>query len=139
MSFDISKMAADQDTFDIELIDPTTDLPLAGEGGKTASVTVYNPGTRKFQVAQAKEENRQFNRFKRKRGGDETPEEKREARAVFLTSVTVSFNNFSYKGMEDGPEAWRACYADPKLGWIPQRVQTELGDWGNSTKSASVD
>lgn len=136
MTFDISSLASDGDTFEIQIINPKTELPLLGDGGRPVSVTVYNPGTRAFQQAKAKQENRLLNRIKRKGKMEETAEEKAEGLADFLTTVTVSFNNFVYGGMEPGPAMFRACYLDPRIGWLPQQVNNDLGDWANFTKSA---
>lgn len=134
--FDIKSLAV-EDTHDVELDDPRTGEPLIGEGGKPCSVTVYGPGTKQFAAAQTAAANRTVKRLRSKgRNTDTTPEEESAARATFLTAITVSFNNFTYGGMEGGPDAFRALYLDPKVGFITDKVNGSAGDWANFSKAA---
>lgn len=136
MSFDISILAAEE-TFDVELIDPKTGEPLIGESGPL-TVTVYGPGTKIFQAAKSAANNRAMARWRRKGKADATPEEDVAAVANFLTPCTKSFNGFGYKDAQPGPEMFRALYMDPKMGWLTDQVNREMGDWGNFTKASAT-
>ncbi len=136
MSFDISGLAA-KETFDIEIMNPATGEPLLGEGGKPCTVTAYGPGTKQFAGAQSRANNRAMKRLRQKGKTDTTPEEDIAAKASFLTDITQSFNNFDYKGGEQGADMFRACYLDIAMGWLTDQVNTGAGDWGNYSSSAS--
>jgi hypothetical protein len=132
---DISTRAV-VDTFDVELIDPSTGEPLLNDVGSTCSVTVYGPGSKPFAAAKSASSNRSMKRMRAKGKLDTTPEEDAAVIASFLTAITVSFNGFDYKGGEQGPDMFRACYLDTGMGWLTEQVNTGAGDWGNFTKAA---
>lgn len=136
MTFDISALTA-ADTVDIEVLDPRTGEPLIGEGGRPCSVTTHSPGSKAFVAAQTKASNRALKRLRSKGRQDATPEEDVATKASFLTDITVSFNNFTYKGGENASaDTHRACYSDTGMGWLTDQVNTGAGDWGNSLKAA---
>lgn len=150
LSFDVSSLsAADQATIEInhpvsgepiivggqKQIDPTT-----GEekivGGVPMSVTVYGPGSKPFAAAKAANSTKSVERIRRKGKVTITADEEAASTATFLTACTVSFNGFNYRGLE-GSEQFRACYADPTMGWLTEQVNREMGEWANFTKPAS--
>lgn len=131
MSFDISSMAA-VDTIDVEIMDPRTGEPLIGEGGKPVTVTTNSPGSKAFASAQSKASNRALKRLRSKGKLETSPEEDAATKASFLTEITVSFNNFTYKGGAQGPDMFRACYLDGGMGWLTDQVNSGAGDWGNA-------
>jgi hypothetical protein len=159
--FDLSSIKV-SDTFDVEITHPRTGSPLLAPGdvvtdeatgqpaidpatnepkrgpGKPVTVTVYGPGTAVFAKAKAAERARSLAKLRRKgTSKDDTPEEEAEATAAFLSSCTKSFNNFNYHGLPNDEQGFRACYADPKMGWFTQQVNAEMGDWANFTTSSS--
>lgn len=136
MTFDISTLSADE-TFDVEIMDPRTGEPLIGDDNKPCTVTVYGPGTKPFAAARSRASNRSIKRLRSKGKMETTPEEDAAATASFLTEITKRFNNFGYKGLDDGPEAYRALYLDPKLGFITDQVNAGAGDWANFTQGSS--
>lgn len=132
-TFDISSLSA-EDTITIEINDPRTGEPLIGAEGKAVSVTTHSPGSKPFAAAQSKAANRTMKRLRTKGRADTTPEEDAAAKASFLTEITVSFNHFTYKGGEQGPEMFRACYLDGAMGWLTDQVNVGAGDWGNALR-----
>ncbi len=150
-TYDISSIQV-SDTYDIEVINPgsgepmTTPMetvtdPASGETrkvpGKPLTITVYGPGSKTFKAAQAVSQRAHVDTFKRGKS-KETPDQTAARQSRFLASCTVSFNNFGYQGMEPGFEMFRQCYLDPKMGWLFEQVNQELGDWGNFTKDSST-
>lgn len=135
MSFDIKALAVDE-TATIEINDPRTGEPLLGEGGKPCSVTVYGPGSKPFAAAQSAASNRAMKRLRSKGKIETTPEEDAATKASFLTAITQSFNGFTYGDMENGPDAFRALYMDPALGWLTEQVNIGAGDWSVFSKAA---
>ena len=134
MGFDISTLSATE-TFDVEIMHPGTGEPLIGDNGKPVSVTVYGPGTKPFGTAKAAASTKSVERLRKRGKVSITAEEELASTASFLGACTVSFNNFDYKGME-GADGFRACYADPGMGWLTEQVNREMGDWANFTKGA---
>jgi hypothetical protein len=135
MAFDITSIEV-SDTVDIEIMNPATGEPLIGEGGKPVTVTVYGPGSKPFAAAQSAASNRNVKRLRQKGKLETTPEEDAASKASFLTTITSSFNNFTYKGLENGPDTFRALYLDLKMGWLTEQVNTGAGDWASFTKAA---
>jgi len=145
MTFDISSIEF-TDTFELVLIHPKTDDPYLvdvveddGQGGrrtvkKAMSVTLHAPSTKEYRSAQAANRKRYTATFQRGKS-QETPEQEEARIAAFLSACTISFNNFTYKGLpQTDRETFRACYADPKSGWITSQVNQELDNWGKSMK-----
>lgn len=153
MSFDISTIEV-SDTFDVTLEHPKTKEPMLvggqeiddGEGGtKTVggepmTVTVYGPGSKAFKGAKAAQSNRNMKRARASGGRVETTADEDAAdTAAFLSAITVSLNNFSYKGLAPNErETFRALYLDRKMGWITDQVNAQAGDWGRFTQAAPV-
>lgn len=133
--FDIKALAVDE-TAVIEINDPRTGEPLMGDEGKPCSVTVFGPGSKPFAAAQSAASNRSMKRLRSKGKLETTPEEDAAAKASFLTAITQSFNGFTYGGMENGPDAFRALYLDPSLGWLTEQVNAGAGDWSVFSKAA---
>lgn len=130
--FDISKLAVNETT-DIHLRG-ADDEPLLDEHGKPMTITVNGPGTKAFAKGQSARNKAVLERFQRK--GKNKADTTLEENAEFLASVTVSFNNFQYMGLE-GYEQFKACYLDTKIGFIAEQVNKELGDWSNFTKGST--
>lgn len=136
MTFNIASKRA-IDTAKIKIIDPDTGEQLIGEGGKPASITLHGPASKTHIAAQAAYNSREAKRFQAKAGEESTPDEILESKAAFLADITVSFDNFNYEGMTDGPEAWKACYADRGLGWLTNQAERKGTAWANFTPDSS--
>lgn len=146
-TFDIASLDF-SDTTEITINDPRTNEPFLvdvelpdGEGGKKVAkrpmtVTVHGPGSRQFKAAQAVSQKAHAATFSRGKSR-ETPEQKEAREANFLSACTVSFNGFTYNGGDPTDrETFRACYLDPKRGWLTEQINTELGDWANFKATA---
>lgn len=143
MSFDVSTFQV-ADTTEITIKHPATGedfLVNTAEDGQPAVmapmvVVAYGPGSKQFKAAQAVSRQtyqKTFHRGKSK----ETPEQEGARTAAFLSAVTTEFRHFDYQKMPSTErEAFRACYLDPKMGWLTEQVNEALGDWGNFTQAA---
>lgn len=129
--FDISTLAANE-TAIIELSTPAGD-PLTTDAGEPITITVYGPGSKKFQRAQSVR-NRAILEYVRKGGKKMKDDEQRELDADFLATCTVSFNGFGYKDLT-GYEMFKAAYLDASIGFIADQVNKAIGDWANFTSS----
>ena len=99
--FDITKLSANE-TSTVELVGGD-DEPLYDDKGARLSITVYGPGTKVYQRAQARQQNLIMDKLKKRGRMDQSAEEKALEQAEFLASCTVSFNGFAYppaKGLE---------------------------------------
>lgn len=141
---DISALSA-ADTAPITIKDPRTGRPLRinpttgqfGETGEPVTVTVYGPGSVQFRTARSEQENRNLERL-RNTQAEPTPAENAAEIAEFLSGCTISFDNFNYKSMPNGREAFRALYLDPTLGFITDQVNRQMGTWSNFLPAASA-
>jgi hypothetical protein len=135
--FDITTLAA-TDTSTLELVGGD-DAPLFDDKGKRLSITVYGPGSKIYQRAQARQQNHLMDKIKKRGKMDQSAEEKLAEQADFLAACTVSFNGFAYPSAEDatGQDHFRKAYADPSIGFIAAQVAAHINDWANFTKSSA--
>ena len=135
--FDITTLAA-TDTSTLELVGGD-DAPLFDEKGKRLSITVYGPGSKVYQRAQARQQNLIMDKLKKRGRMDQSAEEKALEQAEFLAACTVSFNGFAYPPADglEGQELFRKAYADPSIGFIAAQVAAHINDWANFTKSSA--
>jgi len=131
--FDISKLAVSETTI-VELETPTGE-PLTNDAGELLSVTVYGPGSKQYQRAQAAR-NRSLLDYVRKGGKKLRDDDQREMDAQFLAACTVSFNNFAYKELS-GHEMFYSAYLDASIGFIAEQVNRAVGDWANFTSRSA--
>jgi len=135
--FDITTLAA-TDTSTVELVGGD-DAPLFDDKGKRLSITVYGPGSKVYQRAQARQQNQLMDKIKKRGKMDQSAEEKLAEQADFLAACTVSFNAFTYPPADglEGQELFRKAYADPSIGFITTQVATHINDWANFMKSSA--
>ena len=134
--FDITTLAA-TDTSTVELVGGD-DAPLFDDKGKRLSITVYGPGSKVYQRAQARQQNQLMDKIKKRGKMDQSAEEKLAEQADFLAACTVSFNAFAYPPAEglEGQELFRKAYADPSIGFIATQVAAHINDWANFMTSS---
>lgn len=138
MSFDIKTKKA-VSTKTLELTDGSDD-PLLDDKGKRLSITVYGPGSKEYQRAQARRTNKAIERIKRKGKADVTAEQSTRESAEFLAACTVSLNGFDYPTdpKTEGYEMFLALYEDTELGYIRDQVAEFIGDWSNFTPGSGT-
>lgn len=128
--FEITSIAA-RDTFTLELRDPD-DATLHDADGKAISVTVFGPGSKAYQKANAERNQRVFDRLAKKGKVKLSAKEQVRETAAFLAACTVSFNGWAYQGSSD---AFEAAYSDPAIGFVADQVAGAIGDWSNFTSA----
>lgn len=131
MTFDLRTLSIGE-TANMPVRDATGD-PQFDADNQPITITLYGPGTKKFQRAKhALEERKNARTFARMQGnGDkQSADDKIQERAEFLASVTVSINGASV-GDKTGHEAFKALYADITLGHIADDADKFLADRGN--------
>lgn len=127
--FNIKKLAI-ASTAAMPVVDPKGS-PVKGDDGTPLSITLKGPGTREFNSAKHRYDERvnELNMLRLK-GGKVEEGVTEKARAEFFADVTVSFNGFDYDG-RGGYEAYKAAYLDPEIGHITEDVNKFLADRGN--------
>ncbi len=130
--FDISTLAV-KETAIVDLESPDGE-PLVNDAGEPITITVYGPGSKKYQKAQSVR-NRAILEYVRKGGKKMKDDEQRELDAEFLATCTASFNGFTYKDFT-GYEMFKAAYLDASIGFISEQVNKAIGDWANFTKAS---
>lgn len=131
--FEITTLAA-KDTFTLELLNANDD-PLLTDDRKPLSVTVYGPGSKAFNKAQAARTQRLMDLQIKKGRVKLKAEDQIRENSEFLAACTVSFNNWTYKGAAD-ENAILAAYSDPSIGFIADQVSKAVNDWANFTNSS---
>ena len=146
MAYDITKKRL-RETAEIEL-DEADESPMLDDEGNRLSVTVHGPGSKVWRQADA-----EVNRRKASRAGknlktltSSMTEHKYDDDTYFLTSITISFNGWTYPHpKEDGEwqnkrEMFEAAYSDYQLSHIREQVISGGGDYenfmGNGTKQS---
>jgi hypothetical protein len=126
--FEITALAA-KDTFTLELQNANEE-PLKDKDAKPLSVTVYGPGSKPYQKANAARTQRLMDLMAKKGKVKLNAEDQAKETAAFLAACTVSFNGWAYKG---DATAFEAAYLDPSIGFIADQVAKAIGDWANFT------
>lgn len=139
--FDITKKRASE-TGVIDLKNGDGGM-LYDDEGNQLSVTVYGPGSKIWQQADA-ENNRRRNERIRKAGGNFTTalDNVKDDQIDFLVRVTISFDGWEYPA-EKGKwatqaEMFRAAYSDDSIGFIRDHVFSEVRDWTAFTKGSAT-
>lgn len=130
---EITTLAA-KETFTLELLN-ANDEPLIDSDGNRPSVTVYGPGSKAFQKAQALRSQRLLDQMAKKGKVKLSAEEQMRENAEFLAACTVSFNGWTYKGSAE-PSVFFEAYSDPSIGYIADQVSKAVNDWANFTSGS---
>lgn len=145
--FDITKKRANE-TARIELIDGEG-APLTDEEGNVLAVTVFGPGSKRWQQADAERNRKRTQRLeKNRRNLAAAIEGSKDDEVEFLVSITQSFDGWIYPAPKtadwsegDPDPAWptsaqmyRAAYDDDTIGFIREHVHSEASSWGAFTK-----
>ena len=87
--FDITTLSA-AETSTVELLGGD-DAPLYDDKGKPLSITVYGPGTKVYQRAQARQQNQLMDKIKKRGKMDQSAEDKLTEQAEFLAACGRCF------------------------------------------------
>lgn len=140
-----TKAVADTGLLELNDVDdePLFDRPARTDDelkeAKRCSITLYSPGTRVYQEAEAERQNRLSELVMKKSGKFKiSAEERRQLDAVFHARVTASFNHWTYPVGDgvSGFEMFKTAYLDARIGFIEDQVRKYIGDWGNFKKSS---
>jgi hypothetical protein len=112
---------------------------MLGEDQKPMTITLYGPGSKQYNRAQAANQNRMIDKLKRKGKSEQSAEEKAREQADFLAGCTKEFStNIQYgdSGLV-GEALHKAVYSDSTIGFIAEQVGKHLSEWSNFTKGSA--
>lgn len=128
--FDITKKRV-AETAKIELTDGDG-APLLDDDGNRLSVTLWGPGSKTWQQADAERNRRQAVRAEKnpRKIASTIADHRRDDGIDFLVAITVSFNGWSYPGEYPSPrDMFKAAYSDDSIGFIRDQIDKEGNDW----------
>ncbi|QIL71670.1 hypothetical protein G7048_15690 [Diaphorobacter sp. HDW4B] len=100
-------------------------------------VTIYGPGSKEFQQAQVKVNNRAVKRLQKRGNTDQTADVKLKEQAEYLADITAGFQNLDYDGLQ-GRQLAMAIYSDPSIGFIGDQVAEHVKDWANFSQASAT-
>ncbi|WP_395391556.1 hypothetical protein WBP07_12885 [Novosphingobium sp. BL-8A] len=111
------------------LRDPDTGAPI--------TATVFGPGTKIWQAANATKQRKAVKRSREANGKFEAALDFKEEDTIeFLCAVTKRFNGIEIDGAHTDQETVRAVYSDPLLGFIRDHMDTDVSNWENFMKAS---
>jgi len=116
------------------LRDPDTGAPI--------TATVFGPGTKIWQAANATKQRKAVKRSREANGKIEAALDFKEEDTVeFLCAITKRFNGLDYEDehgnkIQDERENVRAVYSDPLLGFIRDHMSDDASSWENFMKAS---
>lgn len=138
MAFDITSKRA-LETAKIELVNGDG-APLLDDDGNQLTVTVFGPGSKRWQQSDTDRNRKRTVRIEKNRGRLAAALENAKADEVdFLVSITISFDGWDYPAPEGSEwptkaDMFRAAYEDDTLGFIRDHVHKEANSWEAFTK-----
>lgn len=111
--------------------------PMLDEQGAPVTATVFGPGTKIWQVANAARRRKGVKRTREANGKTEAYFDNEEEDIVdFLCAVTKRFNNLEYPEIRGDKETVRAIYEAPLLGFIRDHMEADTKNWENFMKAS---
>lgn len=111
--------------------------PLRDEDGNPVTATVFGPGTKIWQVANAMAQRKSIKRTREANGKWEASVDNSEEDDIeFLCAITKRFNNLVFDGVEGEKETVQAVYNEPLLGFIRDHMKADTKNWENFMKAA---
>lgn len=140
MSINIKTKAVAATSF-LQLKDASDNLmftePQDGTERQPVGVYVYGPGSKEYQLAHTKLNNRTVKRLQKRGHSDQTAEVRLKEQAEHLADITQSFQNLDYEG-KTGRDLALAVYGDPSIGFIGDQVSEHVKDWVNFSQSSAT-
>lgn len=106
--------------------------PMLDEAGKPVTATVFGPGTKIWQVADANKRRKAVKRTREANGKFEAAFDNEDEDVIeFLCTITKRFNNLEYPDVQGDKDTVRAVYSEPLLGFIRDHMEADTKSWEN--------
>lgn len=111
--------------------------PMLDESNNPVTATVFGPGTKIWQVANATMQRKSIKRTREANGKWEASVDNADEDVIeFLSTITKRFNNLLFEGVEGERETVRAVYSEPLLGFIRDHMKDDTKNWENFMRAA---
>lgn len=111
--------------------------PLRDDEGNPVTATVFGPGSKIWQVADATRRRKAVKRTREANGKFEAAFDNEDEDTVeFLCAITKRFNNLDYPEVHGDKETVKAVYSDPLLGFIRDHMEADTKSWENFMKAS---
>lgn len=131
----LSKRVADVSDLPIKEADGSPMLDDVTKAPVTA--TVFGPGTKIWQVADATRRRKAMKRSREAGGKFEAVLDNEEEDTIeFLCAITKRFNNLEFPDVHGDRETVRAVYSEPLLGFIRDHMEADTKNWENFMKAS---
>ncbi|EJL21893.1 hypothetical protein [Novosphingobium sp. AP12] len=115
----------------VPLRDPDTGAPV--------TATVFGPGTKIWQVADAAKRRKAIKRSREANGKFEAAlDNEAEDTVEFLCAITKRFNNLEFDDVHGEKDTVHAVYSDPLLGFIRDHMEADTKNWENFMKASQA-
>lgn len=105
--------------------------------GNPITATVFGPGTKIWQVADAAKRRKAIKRSREANGKFEAALDfETEDTIEFLCAVTKRFNGIEIDDVHGDAETVRAVYSDPLLGYIRDHMEVDTKNWENFMRAS---
>ena len=113
--------------------------PMHDIKGEAVTATVFGPGTKVWQVADAHRRRKAIKRSREAKGKYEASvDNETEDLIEFLSTITKRFNNLDYPGVQGDKEVVEAVYSDDLLGFIRDHMDEDTKTWENFTQASRM-
>lgn len=111
--------------------------PMLDAAGAPVTVTVFGPGTKVWQVADATRRRKAMKRTREANGKIEAALDNNDEDSIeFLCTIVKRFNNLEFPGAQGDKETVAAVFNEPKLGYIRDHLMEDTRSWENFTKAS---
>lgn len=111
--------------------------PMTDEAGNPVTATVFGPGTKIWQVADAHKRRKAVKRTREANGKIEAAFDNEEEDVIeFLCTITKRFNNLEHPDAQGDKDTVRAVYNEPLLGFIRDHMEADTKSWENFMKAS---
>ena len=113
--------------------------PMVDDAGNPVTATVFGPGTKVWQVADAARRRKAVKRTREANGKFEAAFDNEDEDTVeFLCTITKRFNNLEYPDVQGDKETVRAVFTEPLLGFIRDHMEADTKSWENFMQASQT-
>lgn len=113
--------------------------PMVDDKGVAVTATVFGPGTKVWQAANAVRRRKAVKRTRENNGKIEAAfDHELDDQIEFLTTVTQRFNNLEYPGVLGDKETVKAVYSDDLLGFVRDHMDDDTKSWENFMRASAA-
>lgn len=128
----LTKLAAEISDIPVKNMDGS---PMLDENNEPVTATMFSPGSKIWQVANASKRRKTMKRVRENNGKLEAVADDTEDTIDFLCAVTKRFNGLE---IPDEADQVRAIYSHPALGYIRDQMEAAALNWENFTQASKT-